>query len=293
MTTTRYYLHRLAKALGLQRRNQRMGEAAAETHLLREAEVYLGSVIWEKTESIEQLTTDYWNLRKLAQEHEAIAEKIADCQERLQKAHEERAALLNVSSEPEVALSEEKAALVTKQNQLAIRRDEIIIAAKEIRRHYDGIKTKSEVLAKQGTDPKSQPVDMDGLQASLTQLKGRFTDLKKERDEIGAEIDAGDLRIDELNDKLKEIKKGHYELASKAFQAIGDLNKDISGFRAEIGVIDTRMAQLHGVIGRHVSRSVPGESSCVQASKGQQGLIDVMRALRKSITLNHKLADLR
>lgn len=292
MTSTRYFISRIARSFGILRRNQRMSEAAAETHLLREAEVQLGAVIWERVENIESLAADYWNLRKLTNEHKALATKIAECQELLGKAHEERAELLNVSSDPELELNEEKERIIAGLNQLAIRRDEVVNAAKEIRRSYDGLKVKAEVLSSEtgGENPGSTG-DLEKIKSSLAQLKTKFASLKAERAEIASKIQDGDERIGTISEKIKELKKDQYSQASKAFQIIGDTNKDISTHRAEIGVIETRMIQLHGVIGRHVSRNATTDPACAEAAKNQQGLVDVMRALRKSITLNHRLAE--
>jgi predicted nucleic acid-binding Zn-ribbon protein len=291
MTSTRYLISRIARALGIHRRNQRMSDAAAETHLLREAEVQLGAIIWERVENIESLAADYWNLRKLSAEHKALAEKITECQERLGKAHEERSELLNISTEPELELAEEKNRIVAHLNQLAIRRDEVLAAAKEIRRTYEGLKVKAEVLSSQGGGNEIEPVDLEKIKSSLVQLKTRFSALKAERTQIASEIQEGDDRISEIAARIKELKKDQYAKASKAFQIIGDANKDISTHRAEIGIIETRMIQLQGVIGRHVSRNVSTDPLCAEAARNQQGLVEVMRALRKSITLNHKLVE--
>ena len=91
MTSSRYLIARLAQTFGYFRRNQRMGDAASEMHLLREAEAQLGFAIWEKVEDIEELSVEYWNLRKFIKEKELIRKKIESCQVRLDKAHEERA----------------------------------------------------------------------------------------------------------------------------------------------------------------------------------------------------------
>ena len=292
MTPTRYYFSRIARAFGIHRRNQRMGDAASETHLLREAEAYLGALVWEKTEHIEPLATSYWNLRKLSHERDAVSTKLASCQERLNKAHEERAGLLNTVSEPEQKLNSEKAEIVTRLNSLAARRDEVVAAAKEIRRSYEGLKVKSEVLANETGKAKPGDQDIDKINASLNQLKVRFTALKTERTEISAEIEKGDARINDLAEQIRELKKTQHEFASKAFQVIGDANKDISALRAEYGILDTRMTQLHAEIGRHISRNASDDPACAEAAKGHMGLVEVMRALRKSITLNYKLAEM-
>ena len=55
MTLTRYVLFRFAAAFGYNRRVIRMGDAASEMHLLKDAESLLGKRIWEKVEEIEDL----------------------------------------------------------------------------------------------------------------------------------------------------------------------------------------------------------------------------------------------
>jgi hypothetical protein len=70
--------------------------ACPRSHLLREAETYLGMSLWEHVESDRlRLSVEYWNLRKLIKEREEVDRKVAACKQRLDQAHEERAALLN------------------------------------------------------------------------------------------------------------------------------------------------------------------------------------------------------
>lgn len=292
MTPTRYLLSRIARAFGINRRTQRMGDAASEMHLLREAEAYLGASVWENTEKIEALSSEYWNLRKLSQEREQVVKKLQESQERLRIAHEERANLLNVTSEPEVKLAEERAAILEKVGQLTSRRDEVIAAAKEIRRNYDGLKVKSEVLTGEASQSDVAVAELGKVKASLAELKAKFSALKDERMEIGTKIDAGDAQIDDIADKINGLKKEQYDLASKAFQVIGDTNKEISGYRAELGIVETRMTQLHAEIGRHISRNAATDSACAEVARSQKSLVEVMKALRLSINLNHKLAEM-
>ncbi len=292
MTPTRYFFSRIARTLGIHRRNQRMSDAANETHLLRDAEAYLGAMIWEKVENIESLSSGYWNLRKLVRERDTISSGLATCQEKLNKAHEDRAALLNSVSGPEEKLLTEKAAIVANLGTLSTRRDEIVATAKEIRKSYEGLKVKSEVLANQSGETNPASGEIDKINASLGQLKERFTSLKADRARISEEITRGDQRINELTEQLRILRKSQNDHASKAIQSIGDANKDISTLRAECGILDTRMSQLHAEIGKHVSRNASGDPACGEAVKDHRGLVDVIQALRKSISLNYRLADM-
>lgn len=288
MTPTRYFLARIALTLGLQRRNQRMSDAATETHLLRDAEAYLGSLIWKKVENIEPLTANYWNLRKLAQEMDSVSSRLSSCHEELKKVHDNRAGLLNSVSEPEQKLLAEKAEIVAKLANLSTQRDEIVTAAKEIKKSYEGLKVKSEVL----TSQTPAEGEIERINTSLANLKQRFTALKSERVKISEEITTGDRQINDLSEQLRVLRKSQHENASKAMQLIGDVNKDISTLRAEYGVLDSRMSQLQAEIGKHVSRNLSEDTACAEAVKDHRGLVEVMQALRKSISLNYRLADM-
>jgi DNA repair exonuclease SbcCD ATPase subunit len=287
MTSTRYLVARFAQAFGYFRRAQRMGDAASEMHLLREAEAQLGAAIWEKTENIEALSVEYWNLRKLIKDRDEVRERLAACQERLDKAHEERSELLNSTPEENQELLDERTKLLTRLEELAQQRDQIVADARDVRRTYVGLKMKLEVLV---TETSGTMEDLGEVKQRLMELKTRFSELKRQRLSIGEEIEAGDVQVDLVDEKLKEKRQERRLLASEAFQMIGEGNKEISILRAESGVIDTRMRQLYAEIGRYVSRNANRDESCATAAASHHGLVEVMRALRRSIALNHRLA---
>ena len=290
MTPTRYAVARIAQAFGYFRKGQRMSDAASEMHLLREAEAFLGAAIWERVENIEALSVEYWNLRKLVKERDEVRQRLDECQQRLDLAHEERANLLNSTPETNQELLDHRSQLLTELEQLAFKRDQIVADAREVRRSYTGMKTKLEVLAAETGNPGDRREEMAAVKARLLELKKRFDDLKIQRMEIGKLIEEGDARLDLVDEKLREQRQLRRAQASDAFQIIGEGNKEISLLRAESGVIDTQMRQLYAEIGRYVSRHARHDPACAAAAASHQGLIDVMRALRRSIALNHKLA---
>jgi uncharacterized coiled-coil DUF342 family protein len=285
MTSTRYLLFLVAGAFGYRRKNIRMAEAAEETHLLKEAESHLGKAVWEKVEGIEALSVEYWNLRKLIKEHDRVAAELESRQQKLAVAHEERAGLLGASNEPFQDLLEERQNVLNSLEELAKQRDEIVNKARDIRRAYEGTKTKEEVLTREGG---SDPEHFSDIKNRLAQLKSEFSSLKAQRHKVAEKIADGDAKIDRIDTEIMKRKKERREKASEAFQHIGDANQEISTLRAELGVLDTQMRQLYTEIGKYISRN-PTEPECRKASKEMQWLVDVMNALRKSILLNHKL----
>jgi chromosome segregation ATPase len=290
MTPTRYAIARIAQAFGYFRKGHRMSDAASEMHLLREAEAYLGAAIWEHVENIDALSVEYWNLRKLVKERDDVRQRLEECQQRLDLAHEERASLLNSTPETNQELLDQRSQLLNELEQLAIKRDQIVADAREVRRTYTGMKTKLEVLGDETKAGNDRREEMGTVKNRLIDLKKRFEELKVQREEIGKLIEEGDAKLDLVDEKLREQRQIRRVQASDAFQIIGEGNKEISLLRAESGVIDTQMRQLYAEIGRYVSRHAKHDPACAAAAGTHHGLVDVMRALRRSIALNHKLA---
>lgn len=290
MTSSRYLVARVAQAFGYVRRAQRMADAASEMHLLREAEAQLGAAVWEKVENIEALSVEYWNLRKLVKERDEVRLRLAECQEKLNKAHEERAEILNNTPALNEELLEKRVVLLTELEALAQQRDQVVADAREVRRSYVGLKMKLEVLTNENGGAKASQEEIAKVKAKLIELREKFTKLKEERIRIGLLIDQGDLKVDEVDEQLKEEKRQRRLQASEAFHAIGEGNKEISILRAESGLIDTQMRQLAAEIGRYVSRNTRQDPACAAAAASLQGMVDVMRALRRSVALNHRLA---
>jgi len=290
MTSSRYFIALFAKTFGYVRRSHRMGDAASEMHLLRESEAQLGAMIWQNVEDIEALSVEYWNLRKLIKERELVRAKLIACQEHLNQAHEERSTLLNSTPENQQVLFDERTALLNDLEHLSHQRDQVVVDAREVRRAYVGLKMKLEVLTKESDTPAPDPAEILKLNERLVELSSQFADLKQDRIRIGEKITAGDQQIALVDDKLKAQRQERRVLASAAFQVIGEGNREISIMRAESGLLDTRMRQLYGDIGRYVSRQANQDAACATAAAHYHGLVDVMRALRRSIALNHRLA---
>jgi len=289
MTSTKYLLCRLGLVFGYGRKNIRMGDAAGEMHLLKEAEAHLGEAVWKNVENIDAVSVEYWNLRKLIKERDRVAKELDLCQAALAKAHAERSSLLGVSNEPFQDLIDERKRVLDELEGLARERDTVVARAREIRRSYEGIKTKQEVLEKEGNN---SPEVLEKTSATLVRLKKDFNGLKGERELVADKIAKGDSRIDAIDADMLIRKKERREKASEAFQHIGEANQEMSTLRAEVGLLNTQMRQLHSEIGRHVSRHAARDPECAKATREQHGMVEVMGALRNSIQMNHKLADL-
>ena len=266
-----------------------MAEAASETHLLREAEQYLGEKIWERVENVEELGIEYWNLRRLVTERDELAEKLKEAEVILETAHDQRAEILNQKSEKQDNLSQKRTELLAELERLAAQRDDVVFRARNIRRLYDGIKTKLDVLKSEARDDDET---LKKAHARMKELRDQFDALKEERSTVAQKITDDNKELDKVEELLDSERGKHREDAAQTFQMIGEANRKISSYKAEIGLIETEMRQLFGEIGRHVSRNTKTSQPCKEATSDVRPMVDVMSALRRSINLNHRLAGI-
>lgn len=288
MTPGRYILARIAQSFGIMRRSKRLGDAASETHLLREAEEILGSKVWQGVGEVDELSVEYWNLRKIDKEHQELSAKMKAAEELLAKSHGERAELLNEVSELQQQLEQQRLEVMQEVEQFATRRDQIVSEAREVRRQYDGIKVKIAVLAAEGADASGDQEARS--RAKMLELREKFQALREQRVAIGGQIEEGDRKLLEVEAKLEEHRRKRREDASHTFQLIGQANREISNYRAQLGLVETRRQQLFGEIGRYVSRHARDNPALAKVYRGQSDMIDVMSALRRSIIMNRKLS---
>jgi len=287
MTPTKFFIARVAQAFGIHRKNKRMSDAANEMHLLRDAETVLGAAIWERVEAIEELSVEYWNLRRLVKERAEIRAKVDECHRQLEVAHNERAALLNSQSEPHQDLLAQREEIMGRLENLARERDEVVARAREVRRAYEGMKMKLEVLGKESSGNHDE---LDAVRGKIETLKATFGELKVRRAKVAEDLESGDAELDELDRKLGELRQMRRDQASEAFQIIGEANREISTHRAELGLIETQISQLYSEIGRFVSRNRRRNPACAEAARDHGSLVEIMRCLRSSVSMNHRLS---
>lgn len=289
MTPTTYYIALIAKSFGLERRNKRLADASSEMGLLREAEYQLGKLLWEKIDGIEELSVEYWNLRKYVKEHHSHTEIMNELNERLSVLHEKRAEILNEGSIQQEELAQQRVDLLAKLEELAHKRDGLVRRAKDIRRIHEGHLTKIEVLERDGhhTD------EVDAVKGDIDALKEEFRSLKQQRTEIAEELEKGDRLLDEIDGRLQEIKQEKRDRAAIVFQEIGSINRQLSEVRSEIGNCETQIRHLQASVGRYISRYYKRHSRCGEVAQHQRAMVEVMRMLRISIAMNHKLSDFK
>ncbi len=289
MTPSSYFTALVAKSFGLDRRNKRLTDASQEMSILREAEYYLGISVWEDIDQVSELSVEYWSLRKHTKEIESLRERQIVLNQELSELYLQRNDILKQTSDEERALEEEKDQMMERLLNLTEERDEIVRQARDLRRAHEAILTKIEVL-------KDVPSSDDSISASREkeeELKSQFRELRKKRQDIANAIVSGDAEFDQHEAKLQKIKDAKKQQAAEIFHRISELNRELSSIRSSSGAIEVQIRQLLSEVGRYISRFDIKDPACAKVARKEKTMVAVMRMLRQSISMNHKLADFK
>lgn len=286
MTQTPYLLWRIARAFGISLRQRHATHAATEVHLLREAEEILGRLAWAEVEGIEELSVEYWNLRKLTKKYEELSHKIESANVNLSEFNEHRTDLLGKVVDSSKDLTEERTALAEKSERLKSERETIVSDARTVKRRHDGIKAKLEVLA--GEDDQQSP-KIEASRQELLRLKTHFKDLRDHRDALIIKIDSVESTLKDIDTRIEMRRSEMRDEALNNYQNIGKANRDLSHNRAEMSSLESEMIALFSEIGRYIL-STHHDSSVAEVASNHRSLLNQMSALTLSITLNNRLA---
>lgn len=287
MTPSKYLFLRIASRLGYSRKMLRLSHITSESHLLKEAETLLGEAIWRETENVKALSVEYWNLKKLVKDQNTISKEIDQLQEKINETYEFRTESWKTVNESIQDLADKRKKLLDDLYALTRNRDYLVVKARKIRRHYQGLKTKQEVLRKEG----DQIPEIVSTSTRMLEIRAFFEKLREERAKIGEDIAGVNAAIKEIDRLMNERKKVGQSKVAENWESVGDASQQISVRRTELNSIQLQMRQLYAETGRYISINSHKNPECKKASRDQRGLISVMAALRKSIQYNMKLAE--
>ena len=287
MTRTRYGFAVFFQSFGLIRKTKRLTDISFEMHLLLDGEELLGAACWPKLEDVEELSMEYWTIRRLEREQAAISAKLADAEATLNSAQEKRAGLLDQSKETGNELFQSREKLFEEIQSLNNSRDEIMFSAQVTKRKHSALKMKAKVLLEESDESGEKIAE---CRKSLAVLKGEFEATKARLSSLDKEIDARNTHLTKLQGKIDEKLKGSKDKAHESFSQISQANRDITKFLAELGLLQEEHSKLCRDIGRFLSIN-DKRPDCKAACTSQRGLLSQLRILRMSIHWNRSLVE--
>jgi len=287
MTSKSYFFAKLGLSFGLNRKNHWQTKANSETALLRDAEEVFGYLCWEKCENIDHVSFEYWNIRKLMLEYQEHCENLYKAEDSLREAQNQRSETLLEVSNGDPTIVESRKRLEEEAEELLIERDEIMEEAKNLKKQHEGFKLKIDVLAKkEGRDsPKIQETN-----EKLREIKATFLDHKNRRAEIHEKLSKLDSQLQEADKQVSKSVVSKKTQVSNSFQKISTYNKEISTSKAKLGALEKELLDSWANLGKNLSFNAPDDPELLSIVQGEAGLANQMTALRKSIILTQSLS---
>jgi len=285
MTRSRYALAALLQSFGVFRKNKRLTDAATEMHLMQDGEELLGLFCWRNLEEIEDLSMEYWNLRRLEREAQTITEKLNEAEQTLLNAQSNRADVVGRSKEVGQELFEDRDVLFEEIENLNLRRDEIMEEATATKRKHAALKMKAEVLNEEGPENKEKLAE---CREELFELKKEFNEGKIQLSEVAGMIDEKEEKLSQLQSQIDSKLEGTKGEATESFAKISKANRDISKYQADLGLIHDEQSKIFREVGRFLNLN-SDRADCRKACQQHRGIQLQTRLLYRSVQLNRKL----
>ena len=287
MTRIRFGFAVIFQSFGLLRKSRRMADAAFETHLMQDGEELLGKYCWKDIESIEELSMEYWNIRRLEREQKEIQEKIDDAEQILEEAHQRRAEAADRSKEIGQGLYERREELFETLDKLKIERDDIKTEAQHVKRNYEAFRMKARVLREEGL---GDTEESRKCREKLIKIKDTFNGFKEVLMDVENRIDAEQGNLNELQARINQKLQGTKDETSESYSQISRANKDITKHQAELGLLQEEDSALCREVGRYLNVNFK-DPACKKVYAKHSGLLEQLRLLRDSVAWNRKLIE--
>lgn len=285
MTQSRYLIASLLQNFGVRRKARRMTDAAFEMHLMQDGEEILGAYCWRNIEHIEELSMEYWNLRRLEREEANLLSKVREAEKTLADAQKQRASYLDRSKGQGEDYLNERNTLLESIEEVNKERDSLMAEAIRTKKKHSALKMKVKVLQEEGLD---EEAEIRKAREELASLREIFTADKERLNSLNEKSTHLEDRLDRIQGKIYlEVNDSKGE-ATEAFSRISKANRDITKHKAELGVLQEEQGVLFREVGRFLNVNSK-RKDCRKACREHRGILEQTRLLFQSIELNRKL----
>ncbi|MGJ8724168.1 MAG: hypothetical protein ACSHYB_06400 [Roseibacillus sp.] len=286
MTRSAYIVARVFSTFGLAPLEKFRTAAAFEAHLLRDAETIMGELAWDSLEEMEEVSSEYWQLRKITKARDELEVKISALNEELEEAQEARVRALEEVAEVTKDKVDARDKAAEKIDRLHQERDDIQRDGRTIKRVHSGLKTKLEVLLEEFDNEESPDISKTREELKLKRLQ--FEKIKERHRTIDKRIAELQEELSELNQVIEKENDTIREKAEKQFSTIGKTNKELTDLGNKVGVIDVERSALFAEVGRHVLQNSK-DPTIRKAAQKQRGLLSLIDEIRASSNRHRRL----
>jgi chromosome segregation ATPase len=287
MTQSRYLFASLLQYFGVRRKSKRMTDAAFEMHLMQDGEEILGAYCWRNIEHIEELSMEYWNLRRLEREQLNLLAQVREAESTLADAQKQRVTQLDRSKGLGDEFLGERNSLLESIKEVNRDRDTLMAKAIQTKKKHSALKMKVKVLQQEGFDEDSE---IKKARNELASLREAFSSNKKRLETLNEESTVLEKQLDQIQGKMDLEASDSKGEATEVFSQISKANRDFTKHKAGLGLLHEEQAVLFREVGRFLNVNSK-RKDCREACKEHRGIQEQTRLLYQSVELNQKLVE--
>lgn len=278
MTAFGYVVARLLKSFGIARVENYRAAAAFESHLIRESEEVIGALVWKNCEEVEEISGEYWKLRKIEKKQRSLSERIQELFSIVDSTQEARnSALAERATSSQQAFQDRERAIADIEG-LRNENEEILREGRRLKRKHEGLKAKLEVLLEELPE---SATEIKASREELRQIKLAHQTLKERSDEIRKIVLNKEETLKELNKNIAAANNEVREQAEGEFGEIGRANKELTELRAKLGGLESEFTSLLSQVGNYILNN-SNEPRLVPVIKKNRRLIRLIQYIQQS-----------
>ena len=233
---------------------------------------------------MEEISTEYWRLRKISKARNELLTQISTLDNQLEEAHEVRIKAVEEVAEVTKDKVDARNRTAEDLDRLHKERDEIQKEGRSLKRSHSGLRTKLEVLIEE-FEGKDHP-SINTTREELKSKRIKFEKIKVRRGILDERITELQKDLSELNQVIENENNSIRENAEAQFGTIGKTNKQLTDLRNQLGLIDVERAELFAGIGSFILDNSKNPA-IRQAAKKQRGLLSLIDEVRAS-SIRHR-----
>lgn len=289
MNSFAYMFHQFVARTGLVSTRSYLRNANEEAIFLGEAQVLLGKLAWQDIEHVDDISTEYWNLRELQREQNETHDKLTEA-----KTDQE-----NLLAEPNDAPSEILDRAESLEQQVTTNRSEyldslaavqeLINQSNKLYKRFNGLKLKLNVLKNEGVDDAKLSEIRDQLRTTRDEYSKLARVIANDKKRTRQLEQRGSALQDEVTQAREEITQHHRTRT----RSIAETSKVIVEYSARVEQLEKKKRDLQKDIGKFLCSECGKMEELSEVSKKFSPLIGRTRSLMQSIRLNYRLAEFR
>jgi len=285
-----YFLHRLGARLGLGNERHRWTAINRETQILSEAEDLLGRLAWPDVKDLDELSGEYWQIRDIEQQQQALRQQSQDADERNESLKEQLHAMEEAADQRFQSLRARKSKRMEEALVLMHDIEEIKGWKEETKKKFLNLQSKIELMQRLGQADDQISGEVEKTESALARLKEQFsgdlTDIKAKTDQIEA-VEKEVASLDqELTDGKARLKQDTLEITAE----IGRLSKQIADLSARIGSLENTKSGFYFTVGHFLSNHIDArDPEIFHVLRKHRQLVSRILYYRRSIAFNQQL----